>query len=135
MAKAGRVIVAVLAGAAAWAVLWNLGTRAAQAALPDLLAPDVPVTHTGILIAYIGWSVALSLLAGYITAVVAGTGAMRAVWILAVLQLALGAVFEESYWSLLPVWYHLIFLALLVPATVYGGNVGARRRAVSIRRA
>ena len=37
---------------------------------------------------------------------------------LTVLQLGIGIFAEVSYWELMPVWYHLVFLALLVPATV-----------------
>lgn len=128
MAKLGRATVAILAGAVAWAVLWNIGTQGAMRAFPQLLQPDRTVTHTGVLLAYIGYSVALSLLAGFVTARTAGKTPMPAVWSLAGLQLALGIGFEVSSWSLTPAWYHLVFLALIVPATVYGGVTGARRR-------
>ena len=121
MAKSGRVILAVLAGAILWAVLWNIGTRVAQALFPELLPLDQPITHAGILVAYIGYSVVLSIAAGFVTAVCGGRNPMTAVWALATLQLTLGVVFEVSYWNLLPVWYHLVFLALIVPATVFGG--------------
>jgi hypothetical protein len=53
---------------------------------------------------------------------------MPAVWGLAVLQLLLGIGIEASAWSMTPVWYHVVFLALLVPATVYGGRLRVRRR-------
>ena len=129
MKTTGRITLGVLAGAIAWALLWNLGTRLTQAALPDIVRPDQPLTHTGVLLGYIAYSVALSLLAGYIAAWAAGAGgrAMWAVWILAMLQLGLGLFFEISFWSMLPVWYHLVFLALIVPATVYGGLLRERR--------
>jgi hypothetical protein len=124
----GRAILAVLAGAVVWAILWVGGTQAAQAAFPDTLRPGQPLAHTGALVGYLGYSVLLSMLAGYVTAAVARTEPMRAVWGLAVLQLALGIAFEASAWSLTPVWYHLVFLALIVPATIYGGLIRLRRR-------
>ena len=127
MAKIGRFILAILAGATVWAILWNLGTFGAQAALPDILRPEQPITHIGMLLAFIGYSVALSVLAGFITAKVGGTTPMPAVWSLSILQLSIGVMVEVSYWSLMPVWYHLVFLALIVPATVYGGRLKARR--------
>jgi hypothetical protein len=71
--------------------------------------------------------VLLSILAGYVTATVASRDPMRAVWALAVVQLALGIGIEVSAWNLTPVWYHLVFLALLVPATVYGGRLRVRQ--------
>ena len=127
MAKIGRIILAVLAGATVWAVLWNLGTLGTQAALPDIVRPEQPLTHAGVLLAFIGYSVGLSVLAGFITALVGGKTPMPAVWSLAVLQLSIGIAVEVSYWNLMPVWYHLAFLALIVPATVYGGKVRTKR--------
>jgi hypothetical protein len=128
MAKAARLIGAVLAGAAVWAVLWIGGTKAAQAAFPGALTPGQPLVHGGALLGLILYSVGLSLLAGYVTAAAAGPRPLPAVGTLAALQLTLGIIAEASYWSLMPVWYHLVFLALVVPATVYGGALRARRR-------
>lgn len=128
MKNVGRTVLAVLAGAAIWATLWIGGTQAAQAAFPNVLAAHQPVTHLGALLGLIAYSLPLSMLAGYVTAALSPREPMRAVWILAVLQLALGIVAETSAWNLTPVWYHVVFLALVVPATVYGGTLRVRRR-------
>jgi hypothetical protein len=127
MRRSGRVILAVVAGAVVWAVLWVGGAQAAQAAFPSALARGQPVTSTVALVGLIVYSVALSVLAGYAAASVAARDAMPAVWALAILQLAIGVGVEASAWSLTPVWYHIVFLTLLVPATVYGGRVRVRR--------
>ena len=127
MAKTGRAILAVLAGAVVWAVLWVGGTQAAHAAFPSALPPGQPMTSPTALMGLIVYSVALSVLAGYVTASVAAREPMPAVWALAILQLAIGVGVEASAWSLAPVWYHLVFLALLVPATIYGGRLRVRR--------
>ena len=133
MGRSGRVIVGVLAGAVVWAVLWVGGTSGARAALPELIDPTQRLEHVGVLLGFIGYSVVLSIIAGYVAAMLAGvadrTTGMRAVWILAGLQLALGVFFEISSWDLLPVWYHLVFLALIVPATVHGGRLRVSRAA------
>lgn len=120
-----RVALGVIAGALLWAALWVGGTGAARAAMPELLDPTQRLDHVGALLGFIAYSVVLSLAAGYVAAAVAQANAMRAVWILAVLQLVIGIGVEASYWDLMPVWYHLVFLALLVPATVYGGRLKA----------
>lgn len=125
MGTKGRVALGVVAGAVLWAVLWVGGTGAARAALPELLDPARRLDHVGALLGFIAYSVVLSIAAGYVAAAVAKASAMRAVWILAVLQLAIGIAVEVSYWDLMPVWYHLVFLALLIPATVYGGRLKA----------
>jgi hypothetical protein len=128
MARTGRAILAVVAGAAVWATLWIGGTQAAMAAFPDVLPRNQPITHLGALLGLILYSLPLSVLAGYVTATVAARDPMPVVWALAVLQLILGIVAEVSAWGLTPVWYHLVFLALVVPATVYGGRLRVRRR-------
>lgn len=126
MGRKGRIVLGVVAGAVVWAALWVGGTRVAQAAWPDLLDPTQRLEHVAALLGYIAYSVVLSVLAGYVTAAAAGAAAMKAVWILAYLQLVIGVFTEVSYWELLPVWYHLVFLALIVPATVYGGRLRTR---------
>ena len=128
MGSTGRAILAILAGAAVWPALWVGGTQAAQAAFPSVLAAGQPVTHVGALLGLILYSLLLSMLAGYVTAAVAHRNPLPAMWALAVLQLVLGVIAEVSAWSMTPAWYHVVFLALIVPATVYGGLLRVRRR-------
>jgi hypothetical protein len=132
MSKPGRITLAVLAGAIVWAVLWNAGTLGAQAALPELLPAKQPITSGTALLGLIVYSVLLSLLAGYTTAAAAGKYPVPAVRILAALQTTLGIIFEVSFWSMTPVWYHLVFLALVMPATLYGGSLRASRKRTSM---
>lgn len=128
MAKVGRMVLAVLLGTVTWGILWSVGTQATMAAFPEHAREGEPLTHTGLLLAYIAYSVVLSVLAGFLAAAVTGGDRpMVAVWALAALQLAVGIMVEVSYWNLMPAWYHVIFLTLVVPATVWGGKLRAGR--------
>lgn len=120
-----KATMAVLAGMIFWAVLWIGTNQVFMSALPEIVQPNARVDHMGVLWTYIAVSVVLSIGAGWITARVRGGDPMSAVWVLALIQLLLGIFFEISAWDLLPVWYHIVFLALIVPATVYGGAKGA----------
>jgi hypothetical protein len=124
----GRSVLAVIAGAAVWAVLWTGGTSQMSTVFPDVVQGE-RLERALPLITLIAYSVALSVLAGWTTGRIAAAEPVRHATILAVIQLVLGILFEVSAWDLLPVWYHLVFLALLVPATVYGGRLAAGRRA------
>ena len=73
----------------------------------------------------------LTIAAGYVTGLTAARNALKHAWALGVAQLALGIFFEVSYWNLLPVWYHLVFLALLIPGNVFGGSWSEARRPVA----
>lgn len=118
----GRTIGAVLAGTVLWGVLWNGGNAGLSAAMPDLLPTGEPITNAGVLVGLIAYSVVLSALAGFVAAAIKGEpDAMTAVKALAGVNLLIGIVVEVMYWSLMPVWYHLVFLALVVPATLWGG--------------
>lgn len=130
MGNTGRVVMGVVAGVVLWSVLWLGGNAVAVSAMPDLIATGERVDHLGVLLGYLGWSMILSVLAGYVTAALAELAAMRAVWILAFVLLAMGVFFETSSWDLTPTWYHIVFLALLVPMTVLGGRMKIGRRAV-----
>ncbi len=123
----GRAIGAVVAGAAVWAVLWLGMNGVLPSVIPDIYVVGERLEHVPVLLFLIGYSVVLSILAGYVTAAVRGPDPMGAVKALAALQLTLGIVAEAANWDLLPVWYHLVFLALVVPATLYGGRLRAGR--------
>ena len=116
----GRTILAVLAGAVFWATFWVGGGVVAQRMWPNIIVAGERLDHVGALLGFISFSVLLSMAAGYITAAVE-KGASRAVRILAGVQLALGLVFEVTAWQATPVWYHLVFLVAIVPATLLGG--------------
>jgi hypothetical protein len=122
----GRSVLAVVAGALVWAVLWVGGTSQMPTIFPGVVQGE-PLRATGPLLALIAYSVVLSVLAGWTTGRTAPSRPVRHATILAGIQLALGIAFEVSAWALTPAWYHLVFLALIVPATVYGGRLAAGR--------
>lgn len=122
-----RSIGAVLAGSVLWTVLWLGSTSALTVVMPDRLPAGEPVTDAAVLVALVVISVVFSVAAGYLTGLLARSAPVRhALW-LGVLQLALGIGFEVSAWGLTPVWYHLVFLALLLPGNVAGGWLRGER--------
>lgn len=123
----GRAVAAVIVAEIVWSVLWVGGAGGASAIWPDVIRAGEPLLHTGALLGYIAYSVCISVLSGYVAAAVRGHPAMRTVWTFAFLQLAIGTAVEVGGWGLAPAWYHLTFLALLVPAIVWGGTLRARR--------
>lgn len=119
----GRAIGGVITAFVLWTILWLGFNQIAAAALPDIITQGEPLTHTGVLIAFIIYSAAISLVAGFVCAAVKKESPMKTVWAFALIQLAVGIFVEYTYWDLMPAWYHIVFLLLIVPATVWGGSM------------
>ncbi|MDA0378068.1 MAG: hypothetical protein O2899_01135 [Bacteroidetes bacterium] len=125
MKPALRIVLAVLAGFGLWGIVWNAFTSAMMALFPDDLVANEPITGTGFLVMFILVSAAVSVLAGWASVRVGQDRAATAVRALAIVNLVFGIAVEVSYWDLMPAWYHIIFLILVVPATLYGGRLGS----------
>ena len=118
-----RSIGGVVTAFVMWTVLWLGFNAIVQALFPELVVPEQPITHAGVLLTFIVYSAAISAAAGFVCAVVRKESPMKTVWVFALIQLAIGVFVEITYWDLMPAWYHIGFLALLVPATVWGGTL------------
>ena len=79
-------------------------------------------TDTTILLLSLLRSVIISIMAGFLTAVVAGENKTSTL-ILGILLLLFGLIVQIFAWNYAPIWYHALFLALLVPMTIVGGKL------------
>ncbi len=118
-----RGIGAVAAGMIVWAVFWVGGTAGLRAAVPggfdDIGAP----IQTGVLLVCLVYSIVLSVAAGYVTAWIVNRAEIRHTLILGVIQLGIGIFVQLQFWEAIPLWYHGVFLALLIPGNVFGGKL------------
>lgn len=116
-----RLALAIVAGFVLWSVLWLGGS----ALLRSLFAVDVTnsssITDRRLLLLLLVLALIASIGAGYLALFIAQATVIRAALILGVLLLLVGIAVQSQYWTQLPLWYHLTFLILLLPATVMGG--------------
>lgn len=124
-----RSILGVLAGFALWTILWLAGQATIFAAPMKLAAGGQRIDDPLVLSEIIGYSVVCSMVSGLACAFIA-KGSLRAAVSLAIILLAVGIAVETSAWSLTPVWYHVVFLALLVPASLVGARWAGRNASV-----
>jgi hypothetical protein len=122
-----KSVIAVVAGLALWTVLWLGGNQGLIAMKPEV-ASGVPITGTGVLAFLIVFSGVLSVLSGMLAGKLAPRSPVAHAGALAAVLFAIGVAVQASAWALFPVWYHVVFLGLIVPATLYGGTMAARRR-------
>jgi len=129
-----RIILAVIGGFLAWSILW-VGTDqvmmtiwpewygAHQLGFEKAMTNNAPfAADTSILLMHLIRAVLITLVAGYLTALIAGEN-KRSTLGLGILLLLFGIGVQAMAWSYLPIWYHLIFLALLIPMTIAGGRL------------
>ena len=122
-----RGISSVVLGYLLWSVLWISAWQAVIAAMPGSFREDGSTTSVGILVLFLVVAPVLSVASGWTAAKVSGAPHSRWPRALGVLLLASGIFFQLGAWELMPLWFHLPFLALLYPATMFGArSVGGR---------
>lgn len=125
-----RVILGVLAAP----VLWGLLSVPVNLLLGHLYgeaiaAPPYPTTY---LLASLVLSFGYSLFAGWGAARIAGgaaAGTMPLGLGAGVALLAVGIAVQISVWDTIPIWWHLIFLAMLIPMCLAGARLAGVSRA------
>ena len=114
-----KTILSIFTGFAVWTVLWLSTNAGLRAGFPDWYnkAPGSAPSSAVVLAA----TIICSLLAGFTTANISET--WRPVIILSVLQLLVGILVTVSYWNSAPLWYHLMFLLLIIPMHLLGARL------------
>lgn len=129
-----RIILGVIIGFVVWSIVWVGSERTLAAMSPGwlgLYAHDAeasleagtPFTHDAAIAAiYLVRSFFTSLIAGYMTALVAGEY-RRSTLALGIVLVLVGVVVEALTWKIAPAWYHILFVLFLLPMTVLGGRL------------
>jgi hypothetical protein len=125
----GRAIVGVIAGYAVWTALWLGGNSLLFGRAGEVVASGQKFTAVGLLLGILALSVVCSLAAGAAAAAIAKARTRGAVMVMGTLLLATGIAVQASVWNLMPVWYHVPFLVLVVPACILGARLVSGGRA------
>lgn len=129
-----RLILGIIVGFAAWSILWLGSDQVLMLASPDWYGDHQRgfekamfnntgfVPDTAILVMHIFRAIIISIMAGFLAAFVANENS-RSTLILGILLFAFGLLVQIAAWNYLPIWYHIIFLALLIPMTIAGSKL------------
>ncbi len=128
-----RIILGVIVGFVVWTIIWvgsdqvlmgSIGWYGEhQLGFEKAMLNKTPFSPLMIvLIMNVVRGVITTLIAGYITAIVTNEN-KRSTLILGILLLVCGAIVEVMAWNYLPIWYHFVFLFLLIPVTIAGGKL------------
>lgn len=116
-----QIVLGVFAGFMLWGLLWVGGNQVLIRLMPDSFNKDGSTNSVGILILLLVLSIIYSLGSGFLTMAIAQGESLVPVIVLGVLLLLVGIMVQRQYWSVMPLWYHAIFLIMLIPAAILGG--------------
>ncbi len=129
-----RIILGFIAGFFAWSIvlvgsekvlsaIWPEWYGAHQHAFEAAVANGGQFTaDTTILLMNIVRGSIISVMSGFLAALIAGEN-KRSPVILSFLLMAFGLLIVFMSWPYVPIWYHVIFTALLIPMTIIGGKL------------
>ena len=128
-----RIVLGVIGGFIAWLIVWVGSEKALSAIWPafgvhqkafeDVIKNGGEFTaDTSMLLTHIVIGSIVSVMAGCLAALIAGENT-RAPLLLGFLLLAVGVLKAVMSWQYVPVWYHVIFTAILLPMAVLGGKL------------
>jgi hypothetical protein len=128
-----RIILGVIAGFIAWLVVW-IGVEkiisaiwpafgAHQKAFEDAIKNGGQfMADTTMLLTHIIAGSIIAVMAGSLAALIAGENS-RAPLFVGILLFAMGIAKAVMSWQYVPLWYHVIFTALLLPMAIIGGKL------------
>ena len=128
-----RIVLGLIAGFFAWMIVWVGSEKIVSAIWPAFGAhqrafeeavknggqftPDTTMLLTHIVLGSI-----VSVMSGSLAALIAGENT-RAPLVLGFLLLAVGLLKAVMSWRHVPIWYHVIFTAILLPMAIMGGKL------------
>ena len=128
-----RIVLGVIAGFFAWLIVWVGSEKILSAIWPAFgvhqRAFEEAVKNGGqftadttMLLTHIVLGSIVSVMSGSLAALIAGENT-RAPLVVGCLLLAMGILKAVMSWPYVPIWYHVIFTAILLPMAIIGGKL------------
>ncbi len=129
-----RIVLGVIAGFFTWVIMWVGSEKILSAIRPEWFGAHQRAFQAAIesggqftadttfLLTHIVLGSIVSVISGFLAALIAGEN-KRAQLVLGFLLVAVGLLKVVMSWPYVPIWYHVIFTAILIPMTIVGGKL------------
>ena len=128
-----RIVLGVIGGFISWLIVWVGSEKLLSAIWPafgvhqrafeEVIKNGGQFTaDTTMLLTHIVIGSIVSVMAGSVAALIASEN-KRAPLVLGFLLLAVGLLKAVMSWPYVPIWYHVIFTAILLPMAIVGGKL------------
>jgi hypothetical protein len=122
-----RAVIGIIVGYAVWTVIWLGGNAIIFMDIAESIGRGQAYLKPGPYLGVLALSIFCSLAGGASAAAIAPQRARSATIVLAALLLLTGIGVQIGVWDMMPLWYHLSFLGLLVPTVLAGGRLVSKR--------
>lgn len=130
-----RIIIAVIVGFSVWTIVWLGSEEVLSRLYPDWFGihqiefekasfNNTPywVEDTSILIWNIVRGAIISIVAGFVAALIGGEN-KKSTLVLGICLLLFSFLIVYTTWTMVPIWYHVLFSLMLIPMTMLGGRL------------
>jgi len=129
-----RIVLGIISGFISWMIAWVGSEKILSAIWPEGFgvhqrAFEEAVKNGGqftadttMLLTHIVLGSIVSVMSGSLAALIAGENT-RAPLVLGLLLVAVGLLKAIMSWPYVPIWYHIIFTAILLPMAIMGGKL------------
>ena len=128
-----RIVLGVIGGFIGWVIVWFVSEKGLSAIWPAfgvhqkafeeaIKSGGQFTADTTMLLAHIVVGSIVSVMAGALAAMIAGENS-RAPLFAGILLLLMGIAKAVMSWQYVPIWYHVVFTAILLPLTIGGGRL------------
>ncbi|MGB5013696.1 MAG: hypothetical protein WBO68_06655 [Pyrinomonadaceae bacterium] len=128
-----RIVFGVIGGFISWIIVWFVSEKGLSAIWPAFgvhqKAFEEAIKNGGqftadttMLLTHIVTGSIVSVMAGSLAALIAGENS-RAPLFVGILLLLMGIAKAVMSWQHVPIWYHVIFTAMLLPMAIVGGRL------------
>ena len=128
-----RIVLGVIGGFIGWVIVWFVSEKGLSAIWPAfgvhqkafeeaIKSGGQFTADTTMLLAHIVVGSIVSVMAGAVAALIAGENS-RAPLFAGILLLLMGIAKAVMSWQYVPIWYHVVFTAMLLPLAIVGGKL------------
>src|SRR5580765_6285448 len=131
-----RIVLGVIGGFIAWLIVWfgsekglsaiwpafGVNQKAFEEAVKNGPGASGFTADTTMLLTQLVMGSVVSVVAGALAALIAGENS-RAPMIVGILLLLMGIAKAVMSWQYVPIWYHVVFTAMLLPMAIVGGRL------------
>lgn len=132
-----RMIFGIVAGFVVWTIMWIGSDQLFRIISPEWIGAQQDAIELAIansehymqeptlLFIHLSRAILISIFSGFVASFVASEN-FKTPLILSIVLLAFGLLVQITFWHYFPLWFHIVFLAVLIPTTLFGGRLRER---------